>query len=176
MIPVECPKCKSRLQAPDEAAGRTAKCKKCGSPITIPNAAPVAEKPKPNTLIAATPPKTITAKPVTNAVLEPRYSPPSLPQTANCPFCGEDVLATAKKCKHCGEILDVAMRSADEARRLAEHSSKNRAPAASSSSSSSTVVVINHRAFPHVMHLIITLVTCGFWLPIWLIHYLISPK
>lgn len=27
-------------------------------------------------------------------------------ETVDCPFCGEEILATAKKCKHCGEFLD----------------------------------------------------------------------
>jgi len=27
-------------------------------------------------------------------------------QTKECPFCGEDILYTAKKCKHCGEFLE----------------------------------------------------------------------
>lgn len=27
-------------------------------------------------------------------------------QTKNCPYCGEEILATAKKCKHCGEWLE----------------------------------------------------------------------
>ncbi len=27
-------------------------------------------------------------------------------ETKNCPMCGEEILAVAKKCKHCGEMLD----------------------------------------------------------------------
>src|SRR5438045_810175 len=29
-------------------------------------------------------------------------------QTKRCPFCGEVILAVARKCKHCGEFLDRA--------------------------------------------------------------------
>jgi TM2 domain-containing membrane protein YozV len=37
--------------------------------------------------------------------------------TKACPFCGEKVLAAAKKCKHCGEVIDVAFRAVEEVRR-----------------------------------------------------------
>jgi Domain of unknown function (DUF4190) len=40
-IEVACGKCGAKLRAPDNAAGRTAKCPKCGSPITVPS--PVVE-------------------------------------------------------------------------------------------------------------------------------------
>jgi hypothetical protein len=33
-------------------------------------------------------------------------------ETMPCPFCGETILSVAKKCKHCNEILDPALRVA----------------------------------------------------------------
>jgi TM2 domain-containing membrane protein YozV len=51
----------------------------------------------------------------------------SVPTTApapggmrECPFCAEQIMPLAKKCKHCGETLDVALRAAEEARRSVE--------------------------------------------------------
>lgn len=41
---------------------------------------------------------------------------------ANCPFCDELISARAKKCKHCGETVDVALRKAEEALRASERS------------------------------------------------------
>lgn len=38
-------------------------------------------------------------------------------QTVECPFCAEDISVRAKKCKHCGETVDVTMRHAEEALR-----------------------------------------------------------
>lgn len=34
-----------------------------------------------------------------------------------CPFCAELINSKAKKCKHCGEFLDVALRAAEEAKK-----------------------------------------------------------
>jgi len=33
-----------------------------------------------------------------------------VPGTTTCPYCAEPVAAAAKKCKHCGEIIDATMR------------------------------------------------------------------
>ncbi|HEU4576998.1 MAG TPA: hypothetical protein VFS67_02000 [Polyangiaceae bacterium] len=45
--------------------------------------------------------------------------------TKDCPFCGEQVKEAAKKCKHCGETIDVALRSAEEAMRMAQAGNRN---------------------------------------------------
>jgi TM2 domain-containing membrane protein YozV len=41
-------------------------------------------------------------------------------EQTNCPFCDELISARAKKCKHCGETVDVALRKAEEALRASE--------------------------------------------------------
>lgn len=36
------------------------------------------------------------------------------PQTKPCPYCGEQIMAMAKKCRFCGEMLDTKERVARE--------------------------------------------------------------
>jgi uncharacterized membrane protein YvbJ len=33
-------------------------------------------------------------------------------ETKQCPYCSEEILETAKKCKHCGEYIDGELRKA----------------------------------------------------------------
>ena len=42
-----------------------------------------------------------------------------MPQLQDCPYCAEQILATAKKCKHCGEYLDDDLRNEEPARESA---------------------------------------------------------
>jgi TM2 domain-containing membrane protein YozV/predicted RNA-binding Zn-ribbon protein involved in translation (DUF1610 family) len=89
-IHVSCGSCQRTFNAPDESVGKIAKCPGCGDPIQIPALAPELVETAARQGIPPTSP-----------------SPgPSLP----CPYCGEMILATAKKCKHCGEFLDADAR------------------------------------------------------------------
>lgn len=52
-------------------------------------------------------------------IIEPIQSFGVTPDTAQCPFCAELVSLQARKCKHCGELLDPVLRAAEESRRAA---------------------------------------------------------
>jgi hypothetical protein len=81
-IKFDCPKCGKSLAIDEQGAGRNVQCPECSQAITVPQK-PVAVPPPP-------------APPI----------PEPSPQHKPCPFCGESILATARKCKHCGEFLD----------------------------------------------------------------------
>lgn len=80
-IKFACPECLRQLIVDSQAAGRVFNCPQCSKPIRIPR----------------------------------RRNAPSAPQPAqrlekkhhkDCPYCGEQILMSAIKCKHCGEFLD----------------------------------------------------------------------
>ncbi len=84
-----------------------------------------------------------------------------------CPFCSESIKDTAKKCKHCGEILDVVLRAADESKNVNN---------VFMNSSSAAVAVTEPKAFPHLLHFVLSLITGGLWIIVWVIHYLTRTR
>lgn len=80
-----CPHCEQSLEIPEELFGQTVECPSCSGTIQLPEPEQPDEQPSP--------------------VQSPTIDQPQK-QTRDCPFCGEDILSTARKCKHCGEFLD----------------------------------------------------------------------
>jgi hypothetical protein len=103
-IQVTCPSCKGSFNAPDNAAGKRAKCPTCGGVIQIPT--PAAEE------ILEAEPEPISPYTDDDFAVE---APPALPaadDTKPCPMCGERIQRNAIKCRHCGEVFDPLLKQA----------------------------------------------------------------
>src|SRR6266852_2939990 len=121
-VPILCPFCGASGSAPDHSRGHHCRCPKCGNRFKVPEL--VAPEIKP----VSTPPsirQSVIEKPFDferQEAVRVRPSDSEGPsQTNYCPFCGERILARAKKCKHCGEMLDPVLRASEEAKRSMEN-------------------------------------------------------
>src|SRR5262249_51238413 len=79
----------------DDASGKRIKCPKCRAACLVPQVA---------------------SAPLPVHKSSQRSEAPPEAEIRQCPFCSEKILATARKCKHCGEIIDPELK---ESRRRA---------------------------------------------------------
>ena len=86
-----------------------------------------------------------------------------------CPFCAESINAEAKKCKHCGEFLDVVMRDMEALKSQKQQIFMNAGGASSSSLSGPGSTHL--REYNHFPHICITILTLGLWIPFWVYFY-----
>lgn len=107
-ISFSCPRCGKKLKAPDNAAGKSSKCPGCGSPVTCPEPiyeAELIEPPaggaNPYDDLDTDQPYTMTTEPV---------APPAAEGRRPCPMCGEMIVASAAKCRFCGEVFDSTLK------------------------------------------------------------------
>jgi len=152
-----CPTCNTLIKAPETSLGRRVRCPACQAVFVLEQAPPARR------------PRSAPAPRHDGPVVLREAQPES---TRECPFCAEPIKAHAKRCRHCGETLDPALRAAEEAKTLAKVSRRGSGQAVA------TNVVVHQggrvvHTFPHVLHLVITICTCGCWLPIWIIHYIV---
>lgn len=88
-------------------------------------------------------------------------------QQMDCPYCAEKISKKAKKCRHCGEILDQQMRDIEalkQQRNLIVNNNNNN----NASNGKAT--------YPWGFHLFLTLITGGAWGIVWLIMYLLRDR
>jgi predicted RNA-binding Zn-ribbon protein involved in translation (DUF1610 family) len=123
-ISFSCPRCGKKLKAPDDAVGKTSRCPGCGTSVTCPEPVYDAE------LVDAPPggedPYTVLEPEQPYALVgsEPGIAPRTegSPGEARrpCPMCGEMIVATAAKCRFCGEIFDPTLKRARRTRKEEE--------------------------------------------------------
>lgn len=114
---IECPNCgRSGTIPTGKSVPKRVRCQGCGtefSPRSGPPTLPRPTQTSPTEVILPTPASPLMQVPNEPQVIEVRAS------TRLCDFCGESIQAIAKKCRHCGEVLDPVLRAAEEERRLA---------------------------------------------------------
>src|SRR5262249_35616131 len=94
-IAIRCPTCGQTIRAADDASGKRIKCPKCRAACLVPQVA---------------------SAPLPVHKSSQRSEAPPEAEIRQCPFCSEKILATARKCKQCGEIIDPELK---ESRRRA---------------------------------------------------------
>ncbi|RUW74811.1 MULTISPECIES: hypothetical protein [unclassified Mesorhizobium] len=97
--------------------------------------------------------------------------------TIDCPYCAEPINPKSKKCKHCGEILDPQMREIEllKSQRNSPQVFMNAgggAAAAAAASGTGTTL----RRFPHWFHILLSIITSGLWIPVYILMYLFRNK
>jgi predicted RNA-binding Zn-ribbon protein involved in translation (DUF1610 family) len=97
-IAFACKSCGITVQAPDGAAGRTSSCPKCKTRVVIPGVKLDCPEQLPVAVPAPPAPAPVVVLPVIGETRVP------------CPYCGEAIVASARKCRFCNEILDPDLR------------------------------------------------------------------
>ena len=113
-ITMNCPSCGKTLSAPESAVGKKAKCPSCGQIMIVPEAVHEAEEwyatePEPSTPPgpqSASGPSQNWPDEVEGSESAPTATGPGDESRRPCPVCGEQIIATAAKCRFCGAIFD----------------------------------------------------------------------
>jgi hypothetical protein len=153
-VAVKCPTCGRAGKVPDTFAGQKVRCPGCSSQIAV--AAPAA--PSAGALVPVAPAQPVAVQVESLSVV--------------CPFCAEEVRPEAKRCRHCGATLDPVLRAEEQAAERAARR-RERSPAPSVNVNQSVSVHVDRPFGWHLVHLILTVLTCGLWAPVWLGHWLI---
>ena len=108
---LSCSECGSPIYIEESSIGSEVRCSRCGQEYTV--SAEEADQPKPGATRRA---------PAGDTHVPPRIPAPldESPRYKQCPYCSERILHGARKCKHCGEYLDPALRRSLDSGRLEE--------------------------------------------------------
>lgn len=96
-------------------------------------------------------------------------------ETIECPYCAETIKKAAKKCAHCSEILDAQLRDI-EALKNKQESPNVFMNAGGGGGAAAVGNSTSLRPFKHWLHIILSIITIGWWIPVYILLYLFRNK
>ena len=107
MIRFNCETCGKIYEVENKYAGKSVKCKKCTTKLIIPTGKNEPEKDQTKEYQILDEIYQDLPAPEDSDTQNPDQIYGLQKETKTCPFCGEEILKVAKKCKHCGEFLGI---------------------------------------------------------------------
>lgn len=92
-----------------------------------------------------------------------------------CPYCSEQINAKSKKCRHCGELLDPQMREIENLKSRGSPVFMNAGGGGGAAAAGAGFGGPVAR-FPHRIHIILSIVSAGMWVPIYILMYVFRNK
>lgn len=156
-----CPGCGRRVPLADDDWGGVIECRECNTAF-VPGTGEVIQRATP----IQAPYPVARGQAFTPAT-------PEVPAATHCLGCGRPLHGRVP-CFDCDADFCSEVCLCRHQRRTGHGRAAGREPASQSVEVNTTVIV--PRRFPHEIHLVMTVLTCGLWLPIWILHYLMSSS
>lgn len=114
-----CTRCQLRFTIPKNRVGTTVECPDCRKRLSVKSGGTSDYR---DDHTAADPsPVPISVPVVIPREVHSRSPMPTAEHLVPCPYCAEMILAVARKCKHCGEMLDPELRKSSPAVHVETH-------------------------------------------------------
>jgi predicted RNA-binding Zn-ribbon protein involved in translation (DUF1610 family) len=97
-ITITCPSCSQQLEVPEDLLGQVVECPACNQSLQLPDPEPTSPPAPPSKKIVF---RKSGKRSAGNSLATQSVGN----KTKACPFCGEEILTVAVKCKHCNSAL-----------------------------------------------------------------------
>lgn len=166
-ISVKCPQCGTVLFAPEDRAGRAANCPVCKTRMVIPPMAQTVVQAPPIPFAEPVPeppvqfPLPVKPRPPVPVDEDAEYPPPARRRPVHGDYEDDDRPRRKRR-----------RRREDDDEDDYDDRPRRRQSAGNVVHITNVVNAQGGYHFPHGLHLILTILTCGFWLPVWILHYI----